>query len=250
MEISDLINLGLTEGESKVYLALLRIGTSTVGKIVKEAGVSNSKVYDILDRLNKKGLIGIALFNNKKQFEPKDPSRLKELIEIKEKEILKEKQGINEVVLKLNALKKYSEPLQEAEILQGINGIKTAIEAMLSPQSKGNFFYILGAPVEANEVLGAYFQDWHIRRAKKKVLCRLLYERDAEKWALRRSKTPLTEIKFLPRDIKAPTLVDITKEYVAIIIFGDRPLCFLIKNKKVAEGYKKYFELLWKIAKK
>jgi sugar-specific transcriptional regulator TrmB len=53
MKTSDLVPLGLTEGESKVYLALLRTGPSTIGRIIKEARVSNSKIYDILDRLKK-----------------------------------------------------------------------------------------------------------------------------------------------------------------------------------------------------
>ena len=53
--------IGLTKGESKVYLALLRIGKSNIGPIIKEAKVSNSKVYDILDRLAQKGLVGVAI---------------------------------------------------------------------------------------------------------------------------------------------------------------------------------------------
>ena len=68
MNSKILEKFGLTEGESKVYLALLKIGKSTIGDIVKEANVSNSKVYDILDRLNKKGLIGIVTENNRKSF--------------------------------------------------------------------------------------------------------------------------------------------------------------------------------------
>jgi sugar-specific transcriptional regulator TrmB len=69
MEANELEKFGLTEGESRVYLALLKIGKSTIGDIIKEAQVSNSKVYDILDRLNKKGLIGVVTENNKKTYE-------------------------------------------------------------------------------------------------------------------------------------------------------------------------------------
>ena len=54
MDKINLEEIGLTEGENKVYLALLKLGSSTIGRIIKEAQVSNSKIYDILDRLNKK----------------------------------------------------------------------------------------------------------------------------------------------------------------------------------------------------
>ena len=48
--------IGLTEGEIKVYLSLLEIGSATSGKVTRSCGISGSKVYEVLDRLNKKGL--------------------------------------------------------------------------------------------------------------------------------------------------------------------------------------------------
>ena len=46
--------LGLTEGEKKVYKALLKLRSSTTGPIFKQASISQSKVYEVLDRLKKK----------------------------------------------------------------------------------------------------------------------------------------------------------------------------------------------------
>jgi sugar-specific transcriptional regulator TrmB len=246
MNQTNLEPLGLTEGESKVYLSLLRIGTSTIGNIIKEAQVSNSKIYDILDRLNKKGLIGISLLNNTKHFEAKEPNRLTELIKQKEEEI----RGIKEEIPRLQKTYQEAEPTQEAEILQGNKGIKTFTDMMLSKLEKGETFYIMGAPNEANEALGAYFKEWHKQRAKKGVHCKILYNQDAKERAKQISGIHLTEAKTLPENIATPALIDISKEYVATITFGDKPLCIVIKNKKIAESYKNYFELLWKTSKK
>lgn len=246
MEEINLEEIGLTEGESKVYLSLLRLGSSTIGKIIKEAQVSNSKIYDILDRLNKKGLVGISLINNVRHFEAKNPSVMNELIAKKEETIKKLKKNLP----RMQEMYKYAEPIQEAEILQGIAGIKTFNEIVLSKLEKGDVFYILGAPREANDLLGAYFQDWHERRVRKGVGCKILYNWDAKDLAEKRSKTPLTEVRFLPAHIKTPALVDIGKDYVATLLFGERPLCIVIKNKKIYESYRTYFEILWKTAKK
>lgn len=248
-DIRGLERIGLTEGESKVYLALLRLGASTIGGIIKEARVSNSKVYDILDRLGKKGLVGTVIINNRKNFEAKNPSRLREFIELKEKEIAEEKEEIGRLIPHLEDVYKYAEPAQEAEILQGVHGIKTFNEMILGKLEAGDVFYVLGAPKEANELMAGYFQDWHERRVEKKVYCRILYNQDARKWAERRRKTPLTEVRFLPEHIKTPALIDIARDYVATLLFGERPVCFVIKNKKIAESYVSYFELLWKTAK-
>lgn len=246
MEQLNLEAIGLTQGESKVYLALLKLGTSTIGNIIKEAQVSNSKIYDILDRLNKKGLIGISLKNNVRNFEAKNPSVINEMISNKEESLKKIKADSN----RLQEMYKYAEPLQEAEILQGNKGIKTFTEMILEKLNKGDTFYILGAPKESTEELGAYFQEWHERRAKKGVYCKILFNEDSKERGELRKKTKLTEVRYLPGHIKTPALVDIGKDYIATLIFGERPLCIVVKNKKVYESYLNYFDLLWKIAKK
>jgi len=246
VETINLEEIGLTEGESRVYLALLKIGSSTIGDIIKEAQVSNSKIYDILDRLNKKGLVGISSINNVRHFEAKNPSAIKELIEKKEKSI----NQLKKEVPRLQEMFKYAEPVQEAEILQGNNGIKSFTEMILSKLEKGDTFYILGAPNEATETLGAYFQEWHERRAKKKINCKILFDYDARERAKLIIKTSLTEVRFLPKNIKTPALIDIGKDYVATLIFGERPFCIVVKNKKVFESYLNYFSLLWSSAKR
>jgi sugar-specific transcriptional regulator TrmB len=237
----SLESIGLTEGESKVYLALLSIGSSTTGKIIKEAQVSNSKIYEILDRLKKKGLVSISLINNVKHFEAKDPSNIRELVDKKEKAIEKVKQEIP----KLQALYAHAEPIQEAEILEGTKGIKSFTENILSKLREGDTFYIMGAPKEATEKLGAYFKDWHQRRIEKGVKCKILYNQDASARVHQMGDIPLTEIRTMPSGIITPALIDIGKDYVGTIIFGDRPLCIIIKNQKVAESYLNYFDLLW-----
>jgi sugar-specific transcriptional regulator TrmB len=40
--LSELIQLGLTNGEARVYLSLLKLGSSKVGSIVKDSRVSYS----------------------------------------------------------------------------------------------------------------------------------------------------------------------------------------------------------------
>ena len=57
MTVEKLQGIGLTDGESKVYVALLQLQTATKSAIVKESSVSSSKVYEILDRLLAKGLV-------------------------------------------------------------------------------------------------------------------------------------------------------------------------------------------------
>jgi hypothetical protein len=154
---------------------------------------------------------------------------------------------LNQVVPQLELLR--AEPTQEAEILQGIPGIKTFTEMILNRMNKGEEFLILGAPRESITTLGGYFRDWHVRRSKKGIRCRILYNQEMETVAQDRGTIPLTSVRFLPDNIRTPALVDIAQDYVATIVFSDRPLCFIIKNRAVAESYRQYYELLWAQAK-
>ena len=51
--------IDLSEYEKRVYVALLRIGRSKSREISKEGGVSYGRIYEILDKLESKGLISI-----------------------------------------------------------------------------------------------------------------------------------------------------------------------------------------------
>jgi len=79
--IQELTQLGLTDGEARVYLSLLKIGSSKVGPIVRDSHVSYSKIYDVLERLSMKGLVSHVTIDEVKHFNAIEPYRLQDYIE-------------------------------------------------------------------------------------------------------------------------------------------------------------------------
>ena len=98
MMISELMELGLTNGEAKVYLSLLKLGYSKVGSIVKDCRVSYSKVYDVLERLILKGLVSYVLIGNIKHFNAVEPYRLQDYIQKKEEKIKLQKDKVSKII--------------------------------------------------------------------------------------------------------------------------------------------------------
>src|SRR3989344_4667658 len=143
MEKELLMNLGLTDGEAKVYLALAKLGSSTVGPIVKEAKVAYSNIYEILNRLLEKGLISFILKEKTKYFQVTNFSRLYEYLDKKEQKIEKEKLLLKKLIPDLEKFKKLQEK-QEAEVFIGFNGARTAYERLMGGDDKDEylFFYI------------------------------------------------------------------------------------------------------------
>src|SRR3989344_6526669 len=143
-EYYELLKVGLTDGESKVYLALSEIGSSTVGPIVKKSGVASSNIYDILDRLVGKGLVSFVVKSKTKYFQAAPPHNLLEYLESREKEISSQKASLIKSLPDLENLQG-THMTQEAEVFVGKKGLRSAYEKMLKGVTKNDealYFYI------------------------------------------------------------------------------------------------------------
>ena len=58
MESELLKRLGMNENEIKIYLFLLKTGTSTAPEISKNTGIDKATIYRGLDNLMKLGFVG------------------------------------------------------------------------------------------------------------------------------------------------------------------------------------------------
>jgi HTH-type transcriptional regulator, sugar sensing transcriptional regulator len=137
-----------------------------------------------------------------------------------------------------------------AEVFEGIKGFKTFYEWTLKEMGKGDCIDIMGVPREANEKFQAYLLDWNNRRIKLGIKMRILYNHDSKEFGKEREKMKLTEVRYMKQELETPAWIDIFKEYVVTINVHGEPICFLIKNKESADSYRKYFEVMWKQAKK
>ena len=79
--------LGLSEKESKVYLAALELGTSTVQELAKKSGVNRATTYIQVESLRKRGLMSLVDNANKTLFVAERPQRILEILEKKKESI-------------------------------------------------------------------------------------------------------------------------------------------------------------------
>ena len=236
MDLSKLKEIGLTENESKVYSALLELGPSLAGSISKKTGLHRRVVYDTTHMLIQKGLIGYILENNRKLFQASNPNRFID--------ILKEKQdSIQAIIPDMILMFQKTKEKEETNIYKGKNGLKTVLEDQL--ESKKELLIISAYPI-AYDVMQFYFKWFDKKRVKQKQKARIIFNKTDKKL-----KIPLSEVRFLPKKYFTPLAINIYGDKVAIILWSkDNPLAIVIKNKEIAEGYKKHFELMWRIAKK
>ena len=90
--------IGLTQNEIKVYLALLDLGESKTGDILKTSGLNSGRIYEILDSLQKKGLVSFIVKSGVKLFSPADPKRVRDYLDEKKKAIEKQEEDYNKIL--------------------------------------------------------------------------------------------------------------------------------------------------------
>ncbi len=84
-------------------------------------------------------------------------------------------------------------------------------------------------------------------RIAKKIKSRQIFDETIREFGEELNKRPRSEVRFLSQEFEQLTETVICGDFVAIVMFTENPCGLLIEDKSVAEGYKKYFETLWKI---
>ena len=130
MEIDTRVleEIGLTDGEIKVYMALLRLGSSSTGPIAKESGVSRSKVYMILDKLEKKGLASHVEQRGVIYFQAAEPQKIKDYIRKRREDLEKLDKDFEGILPQLESVRKLAGKVQNVTVYQGFKGMITAHE--------------------------------------------------------------------------------------------------------------------------
>jgi len=243
-----LAKIGLTQNEIKVYLALLALGESKTGEILKKSELNSGKIYEILDSLMKKGLVSFAEKDNIKRFSPADPKRVLDYLEEKKKDIENQEKEYHNILPDLLKKAEFSKPESKIEIFTGIKGMKTAYNKELKFPSS-NTLYVLGVTSSkqyTKKVWNFFINNHQPKREKSGYKIRKLLNIESKKEKRFHEKN--AEIKYLPYG----TFVSINAigNLVTIGIFSEEPICISIEDKKVATSFKEQFKLLWKIAKK
>jgi sugar-specific transcriptional regulator TrmB len=240
--------IGLTKGEIRVYFTLLKIGETTTGKIIEEAQISSGKIYEILEKLIKKGLVSFIIKEKTKYFSSASPNRILDYIHEKEKELNKKEQELIKELPSLIAIGKAEKEKKETHLFKGFKGIQTAIFEALEDLTSKDEVLAMGIRSSKEERFNLLWQRWHIERINKKVVCKTIFSDKNTDYYKIFKKMKFVEIRTLEE--VTPSAIDIMKDRVLIFTYGEEPSCLSIKNKEVADSFKSFFENLWRIAKR
>jgi sugar-specific transcriptional regulator TrmB len=131
----ELKKLGLKEKEVKVYLAGLELGPNPIKNIAEKVKIPRPTVYEIVKKLEEKGLFVETKKGKKRVFVAQSPSQILRFLRIKKREIEEKEREFTRIVSILEA--KYSREKEGIRIFQGKEGKRAIIEILsLSPTSE------------------------------------------------------------------------------------------------------------------
>ncbi len=233
--------LGLTGTEIKVYVSLLGLGESSAGNILEKSKLPNSTVHRDLNSLIEKGIISFVREGKRKVYRANNPETFVNFIDEKKRKFL-------EILPQLKETQNSLDKEELAGIYKGVRGIKEVYSIMIT--SGGKEYNTFGGGYITAEVMGL---DWwlnlHKRRVENKLPSRQVFDMTVKETGKDIEKNKLTSIRYVDEKFASFQETVICGDYVAIAIFSKNPYAFLIRDKAVADSYRKYFELLWKTAK-
>ncbi len=244
--MADLTRIGLSENESKVYMALLDNGALPVGRIHEETGIDRRNIYDVLNKLISKGLVTFAVENKKRIFQSTSPKRIMLFLEDQKQAINEKKKVAKKMLSRLERKFESRTSSVEAEIYRGYEGIKTIWEDTLNYKEA----MMIGAGGFGHDRMPRYWISFNRKRIKRGIRWKeLVIERMRNHPML---KEKFIESKFLPKELTGPpNVIWIYGNKVTNILWLETtPIAFVVNDKQIAESYRRYFNFLWnKVAK-
>lgn len=237
--IQELIKLGFSENESKIYLELLKNKDSQAGILSKKTGINRRTTYDSLQRLIEKGYVGFNISANKKVFYAMNPDVIISNIDEMKDEAAR-------LLPKLIELNREMQQENTVVIYKTRKGIRNILKLILKSKEYVSF----GSSDQFPRLMKYDYELFQYQKNKLRIRTRTILGEDVRGMNILKTAKPATEFKFLHAKLAGPTSTFIFSNKVAIIIWEEPLFAVLIESKTVYDSYREYFEELWKTAQR
>lgn len=232
--------IGLTDYEADIYLALLANGQISAYELAEKTGLYRQVTYDSLKRLSEKGFVSSVTEGKTKLFKAIDPKLILEFLN-------ERTENYRQILPELNKLNEISKQPLIVETYKGKNTIRIALRDIINTlKNKGGMVLCTAvdeylAIKKYKSIVDQYERDLLHYNIKEKVIIKEGTKGIFQKGTSRYKKIQKKFFNENPMQIYGNN--------VQIIVWGNPDYLIIIRNKGVADSYRKQFELLWKIAK-
>lgn len=227
---------GLNKKETKVYLASLALGVSSITQLAKKSGLKRPNTYLVIDDLLKKQLLIKIPKDKKIYYKAENPETFKQ-------KLAKQQDDFSQILPELTKI--YSTNLKQPKVrfYEGKKGIRQVQEEMcrakeiwaifspenflkvFSPQENQHFFRIL---IRRGGILYDMFED----TKKAREFARVNY------------RTGVSQVKFLPKNFHFATDIWVHDDKMVMVSFENLS-CVVVEDESIARTQKLILQFLW-----
>lgn len=246
---SLLLELGLSDEETRVYGSLLEIGTSTVSRIASNAKVQRTNAYNILESLVAKKLIAKSIYRGKQSFSIDDPDRLIQTLEERQKDnnALLEKARAYQTELKTAYTRQYHKPL--ITYVEGLDGIKQLYTDSLNCQNRKEGIRSYTSIRDLKESLGDFTEHYFAERTRRGIPIRgILPDTESGKENKRVQDQFLRQVRLIPKEkFDFSPEIYLYDDKFAVMSLKDN-FGFMLQSKEIVDALKIAWQLAWERA--
>ncbi|OGC88710.1 hypothetical protein A2419_03030 [Candidatus Adlerbacteria bacterium RIFOXYC1_FULL_48_26] len=239
--LKNLEQLGLSDKEARVYLALLPRQDTGTSNLIRATGLHGQFVYQALDRLEELGLAKHVVQSGRKKFSAGSPDRILALVD--------EKKLAAQTVVKQLREQFTAKQEQSFETFQGDAAFTNNEFALLEAMPEDSSIDILnGSGDRYVELLGLEMNRYEQIRTKKRIKIRYISTSGNQNYLkIMAQQRPFFEFRILQQGYSG---VDTTIYDGCLVfsMFGTPAVSFVFKNKEISTGYRGFFEVLWNLS--
>lgn len=235
--------IGLGRREAAVYSALVEIGETTTGPLVKKTGIPASKIYEILDKLISKGLVSVVMKEKTKHFSATNPERLIDYLEEKKRELEKQEAEAVRLLPYLKEQRKKGEEMQGAEVAYGFEGFRGLVNKLIADAKPGDehlFFSFYAKDPERFKKIFAFYRDFDLVRKKKGIKVKGILPRSIRELVGRRGYRKMCYVDF-----PIPTNISVCGKKVLFTPWEDQEVTYLVYSRHLADSFRAYFNSIF-----
>ncbi|NMB57318.1 hypothetical protein GYA19_05295 [Candidatus Beckwithbacteria bacterium] len=246
-------DLGLDQDETKIYLALLNKGLSTVLEIAKETKINRTTLYRRLENLVGKNLIELIIDEKRTLYKAVDLDNLEQVIIEKTAKLKTLQDNFKQIKNYLIGEVGYGQPGTRVQFYRGVQGIKQMYwHALKAKNEFVGYSYLTSESIVGYRFIERWSQEFINRGLKGRDLISQVYldnrkefpEAKGVNWASWQTRLLPEKVFIINHQM------DIYNDIIAMYnwhngeIFGVE-----IYNEKIAQMHKQMFEVFWQMGK-
>ncbi len=245
--VSTIEQLGFSDKESRIYLALLELGQGSLVDISRSAGLKWTITHNLVKNLVFKGLLSEIQVGNRKVYAAVHPRRLLQISQL-------HKQQIEQALPELVAIREQQAERPDVQLYVGIEGVRQAYDEIHELLAEGNeLLWLSDLDAVGTHVPTLLKRNEQILRQKGVKRTReLLVANAAGKAYAERASQPgqKADVRFLPatlqlRDTEEALIGDKLYHFV----FKKEPSVVIWQHPGVIETRRAVFNYFWNLAK-